>query len=212
MRLWIDFSTLSFGEPLYLWLLIVPGGLLVLWGWQVCRRRADEKRLTRDRVLPVVERHPLLGGLFFWMAVALATMLCVVALARPAAHVSTMRRASADIVILQDGSASMHVTDVTPDRWKRSVQFVRSFAEALSWKGDRVALALFAFHAAPQVRLTRDPNALFFFIDHLGDQSPFPLEDDPTWDTNIEEGVSWGLKLVETDEQLFGRNKNPKAF
>jgi Ca-activated chloride channel family protein len=212
MRLWIDFSTLSFGEPLYLWLLIVPGGLLVLWGWQVCRRRADEKRLTRDRVLPVVERHPLLGGLFFWMAVALATMLCVVALARPVAHVSTMRRASADIVILQDGSASMHVTDVTPDRWKRSVQFVRSFAEALSWQGDRVALALFAFHAAPQVRLTKDPNALFFFIDHLGDQPPFPLEDDPTWDTNIEEGVSWGLKLVETDEQLFGRNKNPKAF
>jgi Ca-activated chloride channel family protein len=212
MRPWIDFSTLSFGEPLYLWLLIVPGGLLVLWAWQVFRRRADERRLTRDRVLPVVERHPLLGGLLFWVAVALASMLCILALARPVAHVSAMRRGSADIVILQDGSASMHVTDVAPDRWKRSVQFVRSFAEALSWKGDRVALALFAFHAAPQVRLTKDPNALFFFIDHLGDQPPFPLEDDPTWDTNIEEGVSWGLKLVETDEQLFGRNKNPKAF
>jgi Ca-activated chloride channel family protein len=212
MRPWIDFSTLSFGEPLYLWLLVVPGGLLVLWVWQAFRRRADERRLTRDRVLPVSERHPLLGGLLFWAAVALATMLCILALARPVAHVSSMRRASADIVILQDGSASMHVADVAPDRWRRSVRFVRSFAEALSWKGDRVALALFAFHAAPQVRLTKDPNALFFFIDHLGNQPPFPLEDDPSWDTNIEEGVSWGLKLVETDEQLFGRNKNPKAF
>jgi Ca-activated chloride channel family protein len=89
---------------------------------------------------------------------------------------------------------------------------MRVFGETLSWKGDRVALALFAFHAAPQVRLTKDPNALFFFIDHLGNQSPFPLEDDPTWNTNIEQGVSWGLKLIEVDEQLFGRNKNPKAF
>ena len=212
MRPWIDFSTLSFGEPLYLWLLAVPGGLLVLWVWQVLRRRADERRLMRDRVLPVVERYPLLGGLFFWVAVMLATVLCILALARPVAHVSMMRRASADIVILQDGSASMRVTDVAPDRWRRSVQFVRSFAEALSWKGDRVALALFAFHAAPQVRLTKDPNALFFFIDHLGDQPPFSVEDDPSWDTNIEEGVSWGLKLVEMDERLFGGNKNPKAF
>jgi Ca-activated chloride channel homolog len=203
---------MSFREPLYLWLLAAPGGLLALWVWQVLRRRADERRLARERVLPVVERRPLLGDLGFWVPVGLATIFCILALARPVARVSVMRRASADIVILQDGSASMHVTDVAPNRWRRSVQFLRVFGETLSWKGDRVALALFASHAAPQVRLTKDPNSLFFFIDHLGDQPPFPIEDDPTWDTNIEQGVSWGLKLVEMDERLFGRNKNPKAF
>ncbi len=80
------------------------------------------------------------------------------------------------------------------------------------WRGDRVALALFAHLASPQVRLTKDPNALFFFLDHLGDRSPFRLEDNPTWDTNIEEGLRWGLRLVEKDEQLFGRSRNPKAF
>jgi len=210
--MWIDVSTLSFHEPLYLWLLCAPGGLLVVLAWHVLRRRRDERRLGRERVMPVVERRPLLGDLAFWVAVGLAAIFCIVALARPVARLSVMRRGSADIVILQDGSASMHVTDVAPDRWRRSVQFLRAFGETLSWKGDRVALALFAFHAAPQVRLTRDPNALFFFIDHLGDQPPFPLEDDPTWDTNIEQGVSWGLQLIEVDERLFGRNKNPKAF
>jgi Ca-activated chloride channel family protein len=210
--LWIDLSTLSFREPLYLWLLVAPGVLLIVWSWHLLRRRGDERRLLRERVMPVVERRPVLGDLAFWGAVGLATILCIVALARPVARVSLIRRASADIVILQDGSASMHVADVAPDRWRRSVQFLRVFGETLSWKGDRVALALFAFHAAPQVRLTRDPNALFFFIDHLGNESPFPLEDDPTWSTNIEQGVSWGLKLVEVDEQMFGRNKNPKAF
>ena len=208
----IDVSTVSFAEPLYLWVLAVPGGLLVIWIWQALRRRADARRMGRERVLPSRERHPLLGDLAFWAAVGLATVFCILALARPVARVSVMRRASADIVMLQDGSASMHVADVAPDRWRRSVRFLRAFGEALSWRGDRVALALFASHAAPQVRLTRDPNALFFFIDHLGDQPPFPLEDDPTWDTNIETGVSWGLQLVAMDEKLFGKTGNPKAF
>jgi hypothetical protein len=82
----------------------------------------------------------------------------------------------------------------------------------LSWKGDRVALALFAHLCSPQVRLTKDPNALFFFLDHLGDRSPFRLEDLPTWDTNIEEGIRWGLRIVEKDEELYGASGNPRAF
>ena len=208
----IDLSTLSFAEPPYLWLLVAPAVLLALWIWQALRRRGDTGRYRRDRVLPVRERLVLFGDLAFWLALGIATTLCIVALARPVARISMVRRASADIVLLQDGSASMSVKDVAPDRWGRSVQFLRAFGEALSWKGDRVALALFASHAAPQVRLTKDPNALFFFIDHLGDRSPFPIEDEPTWDTNIEQGVAWGLRLVDTDEKLFGTTKNPKAF
>jgi Ca-activated chloride channel family protein len=202
----------TFREPLYLWLLAAPCALLILWVWQVLRRRADERRLVRERVIPVMERHSRFGDLAFWAAVGLAAICCILALARPVGRISLLQRGSADIVVLQDGSASMHVTDVAPDRWRRSVQFLREFAETLDWRGDRVALALFAFHAAPQVRLTKDPNALFFFIDHLGNQPPFSLEDDATWDTNIEEGVSWGLKLVDVDKQLFGGNKNPKAI
>jgi hypothetical protein len=104
------------------------------------------------------------------------------------------------------------VKDVKPDRWRRSIQFLRTFADALSWKGDRVALAIFAHTSAPQVRLTKDPNSFFFFLDHLGDHSPFRLEDNPTWDTNIETGIEWGMKLVEKDSELFGKTKNPKGF
>ena len=208
----VDLGTVSFAEPLYLWLLIAPAVLVAALVWQVLRRRADARRLVRERLVPVEERHPLLGDLAFWFALTFAIACCILALARPVARVSTLRTASADIVILQDGSASMHVTDVAPNRWRRSVQFLRAFGQALSWRGDRVALAIFAYHAAPQVRLTKDPNALFFFIDHLGDQPPFAIEDNPTWNTNIETGVSWGLQLVATDEKLFGKTNNPKAF
>jgi Ca-activated chloride channel family protein len=162
--------------------------------------------------MPVRERLGAVGDLAFWAAVLVAASLCIIALAQPQALVSTVRKASADVVVLQDASASMYVSDVRPDRWRRSVQFLRTFAETLSWQGDRVALALFAQLAAPQVRLTKDPNALFFFIDHLGDHSPFTLENATTWDTNIEEGIRWGLRLVEKDEEVFGKNGNPKAF
>jgi Ca-activated chloride channel family protein len=168
--------------------------------------------LAAKRIVPVRQRFGPIGDLAFWACVLLASSFCIAAIARPQARLSSFRRASADVVILQDASASMYVTDVRPDRWRRSVQFLRTFAETLSWKGDRVALALFAQLAAPQVRLTKDPNALFFFIDHLGDRSPFRLENTTTWDTNIEEGIRWGIRLVDKDEEVFGKSGNPKAF
>ena len=59
---------------------------------------------------------------------------------------------------------------------------------------------------------SKDPEALLFFLDHLAERPPFRLEDDPTWNTNIEEAVLWGLRLIETDERLFGRTTAPKAF
>jgi Ca-activated chloride channel family protein len=208
----IELDTFRLGEPAWLWLLTIPAALLLLLGWRLLRRRADVRRLMSRRIVPVRERYAVAGNLAFWLCVLIAASLGIVALARPQARVSAVRKAHTDIVILQDGSASMYVADVRPDRWRRSIQFLRTFAEALSWQGDRVALALFAQLAAPQVRLTTDPNALFFFLDHLADRSPFPLESVPTWDTNIEEGIRWGLRLVEQDEQLFGASGNPKAF
>ena len=186
--------------------------LLVLWVVQVVRRRRDTRAFRAARLVPMVERYTFAGDLAFWFCLILASALSIVALSRPQARVTVVRKAGADVVILQDGSASMYVKDVKPDRWRRSVQFLRTFADALSWKGDRVALAIFAHTSAPQVRLTKDPNSLFFFLDHLGDHSPFRLEDTPTWDTNIETGIEWGVKLAEKDAELFGKSKNPKGF
>lgn len=208
----IDLDTFSFSEPLFLWFLGVPAALLVLWVWQVFRRRRDARRYRRARLLPVRERYTATGDLAFWLCLLIAMSLCIVALARPQARIWVVRQVGADFVLLQDGSASMYVDDVEPDRWQRSIRFLREFSEAVSWKDDRVALALFASLPAPQVRLTSDPNALFFFLDHLGDRSPFELDNINTWDTNIEEGVYWGLQVVEKDEELFGKNRNPKAF
>jgi Ca-activated chloride channel family protein len=92
------------------------------------------------------------------------------------------------------------------------MRFLRTLGESLAWRDDRMAMALFAHIAAPQVRLTKDPNTFFFFLDHLSDESPFRLEDETSWDTNVELGIYWGLRLADKDEQLHGRSPNAKSF
>ena len=203
---------IDFHQPLYLWLLAPPAALLAAWLWQLLRRRRDVRRYRDGRVLPVRERYAPVGGLAFWLCLALAVSCLAAALARPQARVSRVRRAGIDFIVLQDGSTSMRVADVRPDRWRRSTAWLRTFAETLSWTDQRVALALFAYRPAPQVRLTNDPNAFFFFLDHLGDEPPFRLEDDASWDTNMEEGIFWGVRMVDVDEELYGRRRNARAF
>ena len=193
---------MRFGAPGFLPLLALPAALLLLWFWQLWRRRNDAHAVVRRRQVPVEERIPFFGELLFWFFLVLAAGSAILALARPQAVTSLVRTAGVDLVILQDGSASMHVTDVKGDRWQRSMHFLRTLGEALRWENDRVAMALFAHVATPQIRLTKDPNTYFFFLDHLEDKSPFRLEDDGTWDTNIERGIYWGLRLIEKDEEL----------
>ena len=203
---------IRFTEPLYLWLLLLPAGLALLWGWQLMHRRRETRHMVRERTSPIPLHYGFAGELAFWLCVTLAVTLLVLALARPQALASVRQTAGADFIILQDGSTSMRVSDTVPSRWHHSVEWIRLFAELLSWQDQRVALALFAHRAAPQIRLTRDPNALFFFLDHLGDESPFRLEDDTSWDTNIEEGIYWGVQMFDRDADLYGERLSSKAF
>src|SRR5215471_7975398 len=208
----LDPDSIRFAEPAYLWLLLVPVALMFVWAWQLGRRRRDARQFRQHRRLPVRERFPIFGGLFFWFCAILALGLTILALSRPTAALALVRTAGVDLVVLQDGSASMRTPDVTGDRWQRSIRFLRVLGESLAWKDDRIAMACFAHIATPEVRLTKDPNTFFFFLDHLNTESPFRLEDDTTWDTNIELGIAWGLRLIEKDEEIYGKNPNAKAF
>ena len=208
----MDLGSLRFLEPSFLWLLAAVPPLLLLWMRQCLKRRRAARQYAAGRAVPIRERMATVGDLWFWLFAMVAMASTVVALARPQAVLSVVRRAGADIVILLDGSASMRTADVSPDRWQRSVRWVKTFAETLNWRDDRVALGLFAFYAAPQLRLTKDPNALFFFLDHLARESPFRLTVDTSWDTNLEEGLHWGLRLLDKNEELYGPSPNAKAF
>ncbi len=203
---------IGFGAPQYLWLLAAPATFLVLWIWRFVRRLVDLQRLRERRSLPIRERFAFGGELWFWLFLILSSASIATALARPHGVTTVVNRAGLDIVILQDGSASMHVTDVKGNRWQRSMEFLRLLGDSLSWNDDRMALTVFAHIATPQIRLTNDPNTVFFFLDHLHGKPPFRLEDDTTWDTNLEQGIGWGLRLLEKDRELHGPSINGKLF
>jgi hypothetical protein len=226
-----------FAAPQFLWLLVAPGVFLLAWLWRFSRRIVDLRRLRDRRSIPVRERFALGGDLWFWFFLILSCASMAAALARPRGVTTVINRAGLDIVVLQDGSASMHVTDVSAfardgstelrrdlavapigrvggpgNRWQRSMAFLRLLGDSLSWNDDRMALTVFAHIATPQIRLTNDPNTVFFFLDHLQDRPPFRLEDDTTWDTNLEQGIAWGLRLLEKDRELHGPSLNGKLF
>jgi Ca-activated chloride channel family protein len=208
----IQFGRITFSEPEYLWLLVIPALLLALWGWRFLVRRDDVQRVTGRRLQPFRTRLGVVGDMPFWLCLILATIPLVVALARPHGPAIAIRQGGMDLVVIQDGSASMYVKDVPGDRWQRSMRFLRLLGDSMSWTSDRIAMTVFARIAAPQIRLTKDPNTFFFFLDNLEKRSPFRLEDDSTWDTNLELGIHWALRLVEKDEELHGPSSNAKIF
>jgi hypothetical protein len=206
-------AAIDFAEPDYRWLLVAPAVLLVLWAWRASRRVADLRRLHDGRISPVRERWSWLGDLPLWFCVVAACAAFSLAVARPRGVAPRFGRAGLDIVVLQDGSASMYVRDVPGGtRWSRAMQFLRRMGDALRWTDDRLALTVFARIATPQVRLTRDPNTVFFFLDHLGDRPPFPLTDETTWDTNLEQGIGWGLRVLQKDREIHGPSANAPLF
>jgi hypothetical protein len=218
---------IAFAAPQFLWLLVAPVTLLLAWTWRFARRVVDLRRLRSKRSVPIRERFSFGGDLWFWLLSILAVACLAIALARPHGITTIVNRSGIDLVVLQDGSASMHVKDVSAfarddsrglrrdgpaNRWQRSMDFLRLMGDSLSWNDDRMALTVFAHIATPQVRLTSDPNTVFFFLDHLYQRPPFRLEDDTTWDTNLEQGIAWGLRLLEKDTELHGPSPNGKLF
>lgn len=208
----IAFSRIGFEQPEYLWLLVAPVLMLAWWWRRLLARLTDRRRLMARRTLPVTESLSRTGELPFWLCLILAIACLVVALARPHGPATLLRQGGIDLMVLQDASASMRVADVAGDRYQRSMAFLRLLGDTLSWKSDRVSLSLFARIVAPQVRLTSDPNTLFFFFDHLDKQPPFRVDEDTTWDTNLELGIRWGLRMLERDEKLHGKSANAKMF
>jgi hypothetical protein len=206
--------------------------LFIAWLWRFWRRLSELHRFRARRSVPVRERFAIGGDLWPWLFLTLALASLVVAAARPRGLTTRISRAGLDIVVLQDGSASMHVEDSSAfagaeatglgrdvaspgsaaTRWQRSMTFLRWLGDSLSWNDDRMALTVFAHIATPQVRLTSDPNTVFFFLDHLHGRPPFRLQDDTTWDTNLEQGIAWGLRLLEKDRELHGPSPNGKLF
>ncbi len=213
---------IRFLDPGFLWLLCVPGILVLLCAHRLIRRVSDVNRYRTLRVLPLREILGVFGSTLLCFALTVSVACLIIACAKPQIPSAPAFQADnqpIDVFLLQDGSASVRVMDAvnpvshqTVSRWQRSMAFLKTFAARLPWKGDRVALVAFAARAAAQARLTSDINVLRFAFDHLKTEPPFPLDQNDAWDTDATEGIYWSLGLLLKDAELFGWNNNPKGM
>ena len=208
----MELGGILFLNPVFLKLLVVPAFLLVTWLYRFWTRHKDVARYSKNRIVPLKERFLIGGRMFSWLCLIFTLVLSVTAMARPRYLISAVQDSAIDLIVILDGSASSRVTDIDPSRWQRSIGSLKTLVQTMRWDDDRLALATFARRASPFIRITSDPNVVMFFLDHLDKEPPIPLDDNTAWDTNIEEAIYWGLRLVEKDKEFYGDSGNPKAF
>lgn len=159
---------LTFGEPLWLWALVLVPVLAGVFWWAQAKRSALIARIVAPRL-----REQLASGVNLtlrWVKVGLvllAIALVIVALAQPRMgfvqrEIKTKGR---DVLLAIDTSRSMLATDVTPTRLARAKLVSQDLMRLL--RGDRVGLIAFAGSAFLQAPLTLDYNAVRTTLDEL---------------------------------------------
>ncbi len=157
-------------EMLYLLLLLpVLIGARLMLGWQLHRRLAQfgTPQLVR-RLVPGFSR--IRPWVKFSLALTATTLLILMA-ARPQYGVAEVdeTRVSIEIVLVVDVSNSMLACDVQPSRLERARLFASSLVDAQ--RNDKIALAVFAGEAWPQMPLTTSSEAAKMFINQLSTTS-----------------------------------------
>lgn len=201
----MGFSPVTFAWPHFLWLLLVPVGLLT---WELTRRRngrtatAHPKILRAEignRELAQVRESSQADGRRVrpWLALGLA--FAVVALARPqwGRIDQPVFDQSREILLAVDLSRSMLAQDVKPSRLDRAKLLIQALLEKL--KGERVGLVVFSGTAFLQSPLSSDYEILREFLPSL---SP---------DFLPEGGTNYGA-MLDTSLDAFGGGSAADRF
>jgi Ca-activated chloride channel family protein len=130
-------------------------------------------------------------------AALLASAALGLALMRPQLYLDRMlpQYEQQDLVLILDRSVSMNARDVPPSRFARAVDELRSFLAEKPGEIDRVSLVGFAGASIVLSHLTRDLEALFFFLDWI-------LEDPEIYyGTDIAEALTTALEVTKKDDK-----------
>jgi Ca-activated chloride channel family protein len=157
-----------FGEPAWLWGLLVVPFLAALIVYNDRRRQARLRRIVAVRLLPeltdaVAQMRMLAKRILFLMALA----AFLIAVARPQFGFveQNFTQRGRDIVLAIDTSKSMLSTDFAPNRLTRAKLAAQDIMNAM--KGDRFALVAFAGAAQVEAPLTVDYPAVVDAINQL---------------------------------------------
>lgn len=129
------------------------------------RRRAA----VPARFAPLSRRSTWVREAAIWVFAMVAGASLVFALTRPQAQLTTTlpQFEREDLVIMLDRSASMRAHDVSPSRFARATQEIRTFLRNKPENIDRVGLVGFAGTSVILSYLTRDLDAVAFYLDWI---------------------------------------------
>ena len=157
-----------FGEPLYLYLLIVLPVLAAFYFYSNYRRRKrlrlyGDPQLLKELMPDVSKYRP---DVKFWLMLAALGMI-IFMMARPqfGSKMETVKRQGIETVVALDISNSMLAEDVTPSRLDKSKKLISRLVE--KFNNDKVAMIVFAGEAFTQLPITSDYISAKMFLESI---------------------------------------------
>src|SRR5208282_1572008 len=188
---------MSFGEPSWLWGLLVLPLLAALIVYNDRRRQTRLRRLVAVRLLPeltdAVAQLRMLAKRILFLG-ALSAFLIAVARPQFGFVEQDFTQRGRDIVLAIDTSKSMLSTDFAPDRMTRAKLAAQDIMDAM--KGDRFALVAFAGAAQVEAPLTVDYQTVLDAINQLDTKT-------------VERGGTDITSAIQSAELALGKSEGP---
>ena len=159
---------MRFASPEYLYLLVLPILLLMLYIFSVWKVRRNVRHYGNPKMFwRLVQNYSHVRIHLKFLLVILALILLSLMLARPQYGMvkEVKQRTGIEVVISLDVSNSMLATDVSPNRLERSKQVVSHMVDRM--RDDKIGLNVFAGEAYPQMPITSDISSVKLFLENI---------------------------------------------
>lgn len=186
-----------FGEPIYLYFLLIIPFLVVFYIYTNYRRRKKLRQYgdpeLMAHLMPNVSKYR--PDVKFWLVTA-ALVMVIFMLARPqfGSKMETVKRQGVETVVALDISNSMLAQDVTPSRLEKSKKLVSRLVE--TFNNDKVAMIVFAGEAFTQLPITSDYISAKMFLETI---SPSLIT---TQGTDIRGAIDLAMKSFTPNEGI----------
>lgn len=185
-----------FGDPTYLWLLVIVPLLAVIRYFSYRSRKKKLRKFGDPTLLrqlsPEVSKYRPLAK--FWLLLGALTLI-ILMLARPqmGKKISHEKREGIETIIALDISNSMLAQDVVPSRLEKSKMMVENLVE--HFNNDKIGLVVFAGDAFVQLPITSDYVSAKMFLEDI---SPSLIH---TQGTDIGQAINMSVHSFTQDEK-----------
>ena len=150
-----------FGEPIYLYLLLILPILVILYLYSNYRRRKKIRQYGDPELLA----HLMPDVSKYRPDVTLTMVIFMLARPQFGSKMETVKRQGVETVVALDISNSMLAEDVAPSRLEKSKKLISRLVE--TFNNDKVAMIVFAGEAFTQLPITSDYISAKMFLETI---------------------------------------------